>query len=47
MIETSEIDISRWINERMSLAEVPTRFSSLIGNSSLIKAMIEIEDADR
>jgi 2-desacetyl-2-hydroxyethyl bacteriochlorophyllide A dehydrogenase len=47
MIETSEIDISRWINERMSLAEVPKRFSSLIGNSSLIKAMIEIEDADR
>ena len=46
MIETNEIDISRWINERMSLAEVPTRFNSLIGNSSLIKAMIAVEAAD-
>jgi 2-desacetyl-2-hydroxyethyl bacteriochlorophyllide A dehydrogenase len=46
MIEKSEIDISRWINERMSLGEVPARFKGLIGNSSLIKAMIEIEAVD-
>jgi 2-desacetyl-2-hydroxyethyl bacteriochlorophyllide A dehydrogenase len=46
MIEKCEIDISRWINERMSLAEVPERFKGLIGNSSLIKAMIEVEAVD-
>jgi len=46
MIEKSEIDTSRWINERMSLAEVPKCFKGLIGNSSLIKAMIEVEAAD-
>lgn len=46
MIEQSEIDTSRWINERMSLAEVPKRFKHLIGNSSLIKAVVEVEAAD-
>ncbi len=46
MIEKSEIDTSRWINERMSLAEVPKRFKGLIGNSSLIKAMIDVEAVD-
>jgi 2-desacetyl-2-hydroxyethyl bacteriochlorophyllide A dehydrogenase len=46
MIEKSEIDTSRWINERMPLAEVPKRFKGLIGNSSLIKAMIEVEAVD-
>jgi 2-desacetyl-2-hydroxyethyl bacteriochlorophyllide A dehydrogenase len=46
MIEKSEIDISRWISERMPLAEVPARFKGLIGNSSLIKAMIEVEAVD-
>jgi len=44
MIEKNEIDVSRWINERMSLAEVPAHFERLVGNSSLIKAMIAIED---
>jgi 2-desacetyl-2-hydroxyethyl bacteriochlorophyllide A dehydrogenase len=46
MIEKSEIDVSRWINERMSLAEVPARFKGLIGNSALIKAMVAIEPVD-
>jgi 2-desacetyl-2-hydroxyethyl bacteriochlorophyllide A dehydrogenase len=46
MIEKSEIDVSRWINERMSLAEVPARFKGLVGNSSLIKAIIAIEAVD-
>ncbi len=46
MIEKSEIDTSRWVNERMSLADVPKRFKSLIGNSALIKAIIEIESDD-
>lgn len=46
MIEKNEIDTSRWINQRMSLAHVPKRFSGLIGNTSLIKAMIEVETAD-
>ena len=46
MIEESKIDTSRWINERMSLSEVPKRFKGLIGNLSLIKAMIEVEPAD-
>jgi 2-desacetyl-2-hydroxyethyl bacteriochlorophyllide A dehydrogenase len=46
MIEKSEIDTSRWINERMSLAEVPKCFRGLVGNSSLIKAMIEVEATD-
>jgi 2-desacetyl-2-hydroxyethyl bacteriochlorophyllide A dehydrogenase len=46
MIEKNEIDTSRWVNERMSLADVPKRFKGLIGNSSVIKAMIEVEVAD-
>jgi threonine dehydrogenase-like Zn-dependent dehydrogenase len=46
MIEKNEIDVSRWINERMSLAEVPAHFEGLVGNSSLIKAMIAIETVD-
>jgi 2-desacetyl-2-hydroxyethyl bacteriochlorophyllide A dehydrogenase len=46
LIETHEIDTSHWINERMPLADVPRRFKDLVGNSSLIKAMIEIEAAD-
>ena len=46
LIEKHEIDTSHWINERMPLAEVPRRFKDLVGNSSLIKAMIEIEAVD-
>jgi 2-desacetyl-2-hydroxyethyl bacteriochlorophyllide A dehydrogenase len=45
LIEKNEIDTSRWINERMPLADVPSRFKDLVGNSSLIKAMIEVEEA--
>jgi 2-desacetyl-2-hydroxyethyl bacteriochlorophyllide A dehydrogenase len=46
LIEKHEIDTSHWINERMPLADVPRLFKGLVGNSSLIKAMIEIEAAD-
>jgi 2-desacetyl-2-hydroxyethyl bacteriochlorophyllide A dehydrogenase len=46
MIEKSEIDTSPWVSERVSLADVPKCFKSLIGNSSLIKAMIHVEVAD-
>jgi 2-desacetyl-2-hydroxyethyl bacteriochlorophyllide A dehydrogenase len=46
MIEKEEIDTSRWVNERIPLKDVPSRFKNLVGNTALIKAMIDVEATD-
>jgi 2-desacetyl-2-hydroxyethyl bacteriochlorophyllide A dehydrogenase len=44
MIEQGKIDTAPWITHRLSLAEVPARFSSLPREPNCIKAMIEMPD---
>jgi len=46
MIEEGQIDTTPWITHRLGLAEVPARFAELPGRSGLVKAMIEVSDAD-
>ncbi len=46
MIERGEIDTTPWITHRLNLAEVPERFVALPGQPGLVKAVIEVSDAD-
>lgn len=46
MIERGEIDTKPWINARLRLRDVPESFGDLLKRADLIKAMVEIEDAD-
>jgi threonine dehydrogenase-like Zn-dependent dehydrogenase len=46
MIEGGRIDTTPWITHRLSLADVPARFAELPGRPGLVKAMIEVSDAD-
>jgi 2-desacetyl-2-hydroxyethyl bacteriochlorophyllide A dehydrogenase len=46
MIEDGTIDTTPWITHRLSLADVPARFAELPGRPGLVKAMIEVSDAD-
>ena len=45
-IETGQIDTTPWITHRLALAEVPERFAELPGAPGLVKAVIEVSDAD-
>jgi len=46
MIEQGQIDAALWITHRLSLAEVPARFSSLPREANCIKAMVEVPGDD-
>jgi 2-desacetyl-2-hydroxyethyl bacteriochlorophyllide A dehydrogenase len=46
MIEEGQIDTTPWITHRLPLSEVPGRFAELPGRPGLVKAMIEVSDAD-
>jgi 2-desacetyl-2-hydroxyethyl bacteriochlorophyllide A dehydrogenase len=45
-IESGAIDTTPWITHRLALADVPERFAALPGAPGLVKAMIEVSDAD-
>ena len=46
MIETGQIDTAPWITHRMSLADVVSEFPHLREQADLVKAVIEVSDAD-
>ena len=46
MIEEGQIDTAPWITHRMALAGVPAEFPDLAVQPGLVKAMIEVSDAD-
>jgi 2-desacetyl-2-hydroxyethyl bacteriochlorophyllide A dehydrogenase len=46
MIEEGTIDTTPWITHRLQLADVPARFAELPGRPGLVKAVIEVSDAD-
>jgi threonine dehydrogenase-like Zn-dependent dehydrogenase len=46
MIEEGRIDTTPWITDRMALTEVPRRLKDLPGSSTLIKAVVELDDSD-
>jgi 2-desacetyl-2-hydroxyethyl bacteriochlorophyllide A dehydrogenase len=46
MIERGEIDTKPWINCRLRLRDIPDSFAGLLKRADLIKAMVEVEDAD-
>lgn len=45
-VETGEIDTSPWVTHRMKLRDVPARFPELPTAPGLVKAIIEVDDAD-
>jgi 2-desacetyl-2-hydroxyethyl bacteriochlorophyllide A dehydrogenase len=45
-IESGNIDTTPWITHRLALAEVPDRFAELPKSPGLVKAVIEVSDAD-
>jgi 2-desacetyl-2-hydroxyethyl bacteriochlorophyllide A dehydrogenase len=47
LIEEGHIDTAPWVTHRLGLAEVPRAFAGLRGEPGLVKAMIEVGDADR
>ena len=46
MIETGAIDTTPWITHRLGLAEVPAQFAGLPKQPGLVKAMVDVADAD-
>ena len=46
MIEEGRVDTTPWITDRMVLAEVPRLLQELPAKSTLIKAMVELDDSD-
>ncbi|HEV2351749.1 MAG TPA: zinc-binding alcohol dehydrogenase family protein [Terriglobia bacterium] len=46
MIEQGQIDTAPWITHRLSLAEVPDRFPTLMRETNCIKAMVELPEGD-
>lgn len=46
LIEEGRIDTTLWITDRMALTEVPQRLKELPGKSTLIKAVVELDDSD-
>jgi 2-desacetyl-2-hydroxyethyl bacteriochlorophyllide A dehydrogenase len=46
MIEEGRIDTAPWVTHRLGLADVPAAFAGLRERPGLIKAMIEVADAD-
>jgi len=46
MIEEGGLDTTPWITDRMALADVPRKLQELPGKSTLIKALVELDDSD-
>jgi 2-desacetyl-2-hydroxyethyl bacteriochlorophyllide A dehydrogenase len=46
LIEDRQIDTAPWITHRLPLADVPDHFADLPRQQGLVKAMIEVGDAD-
>jgi 2-desacetyl-2-hydroxyethyl bacteriochlorophyllide A dehydrogenase len=46
LMEERKIDTCAWISDRMALKEVPSRLMCLPGKSTLVKAMVELDDSD-
>jgi 2-desacetyl-2-hydroxyethyl bacteriochlorophyllide A dehydrogenase len=46
MIENGQIDTTPWITHRLGLAEVPRAFAGLREEPALVKAMIDVGEAD-
>jgi 2-desacetyl-2-hydroxyethyl bacteriochlorophyllide A dehydrogenase len=46
MIEGGQIDTTPWVTHRLGLAEVPRAFAGLRDQPGLVKAMIEVDEAD-
>ena len=45
MLEESQIKTVPWITDRMALAQVPTEFKDLPRRPTLIKAIVDVEEA--
>lgn len=45
LIEQGEVDTSYWITDRLALSEVPSQFESLTKKKSLIKAIVNVNQA--
>jgi len=46
MIENGAIDTTPWVTHRLPLAEVPRAFAGLPQQAGLVKAVVEVDDAD-
>jgi len=46
MIEEGSIDTRPWITDRMSLSDVPLKLKDLPAKTTLIKALVELDDSD-
>ena len=46
MLEEKKIDVTSWITHRLSLSQVPSTFKDLSGQPRLLKAVVELDDAD-
>jgi 2-desacetyl-2-hydroxyethyl bacteriochlorophyllide A dehydrogenase len=46
LIEAGRIDTTPWITHRLDLTSIPTKFAGLTEQPGLVKAMIEVSDAD-
>jgi 2-desacetyl-2-hydroxyethyl bacteriochlorophyllide A dehydrogenase len=46
LIETGRLDTTPWITHRLALSSVPDQFATLREQPELVKAMIEVSDAD-
>jgi 2-desacetyl-2-hydroxyethyl bacteriochlorophyllide A dehydrogenase len=46
MVENHEIDTSHWITDRLKLMDVPGGFPLLAGNPKVMKAIVDVEEAD-
>jgi threonine dehydrogenase-like Zn-dependent dehydrogenase len=46
LIEEGKLDTTPWITDRLTLTEVPLKLKDLPNKSTLIKAVIELNDSD-
>lgn len=46
LVEEGKIDASRWITDRLTLAQVPSQFEDLTKRKNLIKAIISVDSAE-
>jgi 2-desacetyl-2-hydroxyethyl bacteriochlorophyllide A dehydrogenase len=46
MLEERQINMRPWITDRMQLAQVPTEFKDLSSRPTLIKAIVDVEEAE-
>jgi 2-desacetyl-2-hydroxyethyl bacteriochlorophyllide A dehydrogenase len=46
IIEEGRIDVNPWITDRMTLSDVPTRLKELPTKATLVKALVELDEAD-